>query len=96
MKQEHLDANKTDTFRNICELLECTCTIEVFVPLLPDEGSDNRKEAITVRGVRVCRCRLDVRGGIERNEVSADDATRARTALSFPTEDAFMSGGPGL
>lgn len=95
MKKEHLDAKRRDAFWNICKLRECTCTIKVFVLILPDEGSDNWKEATTVRGVRVCRCRLDVRDGIERNEGSADDTTRARTALGFPI-DAFMSGGLGL
>jgi hypothetical protein len=43
---------KTDAFRNICELLGCARTTKVFVPLMPDEGCNNWKEAITVRRVR--------------------------------------------
>ncbi|KAG0704810.1 hypothetical protein DFH29DRAFT_873468 [Suillus ampliporus] len=39
---------KTNAFQNICELLKCTCTIKKFKPLLPNEGSDNWQEPITV------------------------------------------------
>ncbi|KAG2118612.1 hypothetical protein DEU56DRAFT_761155 [Suillus clintonianus] len=88
---------KSDAFRNIRELLEYSSTFEEFVPLLPEEGSDNWQKPVTVSTFETCEGLHSVcRGGVEGDEGGAGSAAGTGAALRTPTEDTSMCGGMGL